>query len=121
MELTNSLTFLSPKRIEKFWENFDRSKDCWIWKGAKNNKGYGQVRINYKCYLIHRLSFFYTKGYLDANRLICHTCNNRACGKPQHLFHGTAKDNTEDALRKGTLKPKENGAMSGHTKRNYFQ
>lgn len=32
---------------------------------------------------------------------VCHTCDNRQCIRDSHHFLGTAKDNMQDAMRKG--------------------
>jgi hypothetical protein len=34
---------------------------------------------------------------------VLHRCDRRLCGNPRHLFPGTARDNWEDALAKGTI------------------
>ena len=40
-------------------------------------------------------------GPLNSNIFVCHTCDNPHCILDAHHFPGTAKDNTQDMVRKG--------------------
>lgn len=40
--------------------------------------------------------------------LVCHTCDNRKCVKPDHLFLGTYKENYNDAKKKGRVSVPDN-------------
>ena len=35
---------------------------------------------------------------------ICHACNNEKCSNPKHLYWGTAQENRQDQIAKGTDK-----------------
>jgi hypothetical protein len=35
---------------------------------------------------------------------ICHACNNEKCSNPVHLYWGTAKENRQDQILRGTSK-----------------
>ncbi len=74
---------------------------CWVWNGANNGVGYGQVNIMKRRRYAHRIMYEDAFGPIPKGLFVLHRCDNRACCKPTHLFLGTAKDNTHDMLAKG--------------------
>ena len=85
---------------------FITEKGCWEWKGDVHPNGYGYT-TNYetgKKKHVHRISYEIFKGQIPKGLYICHHCDNPCCINPEHLWAGTAKENMQDAKKKGRLK-----------------
>lgn len=91
---------------DRFWQYVSRGPGrnvCWLWNGTMKDGGYGTFKLRpNRSATAHRAAYILTYGEIgDSSIQVCHTCDNRRCVRPSHLFLGTALDNMRDCIAKG--------------------
>ena len=90
---------------------------CWLWKLSAGSHGYGQLFWDRRVQTAHRFAYRLFCGDPGAKQ-INHTCGNRRCCNPAHLYAGTQLENFQDMLRHGTHvpPPHKRGSAVGNSK-----
>jgi hypothetical protein len=74
---------------------------CWEWQGYRLRGNYGQMYYRSKCWVTHRLAYHLFKGPIPKGLGVCHSCDNKACCNPDHLWLGDRTANMRDLQAKG--------------------
>lgn len=75
---------------------------CIPWLGAKTRAGYGSIRVTalHAKTTAHRAAWVLKRGDIPPEISVLHRCDYPSCVNVDHLFLGTALDNTADMVRK---------------------
>jgi hypothetical protein len=90
---------------------------CLEWQGYLNPKGYGKIArggnvADFGMTYVHIAAYELFIGPVPAGMEVCHSCDNRPCCEPTHLFLGTHKQNMEDMVAKSRQARGERSAAS---------
>ncbi len=94
--------------LERFEAKYipEPNSGCWLWVGARGAGGYGCFHLDEDrgIKLAHRCSWLLHRGHMPEPSIkVCHSCDNKLCVNPEHLWLGSQRDNMRDCFAKGRM------------------
>lgn len=86
---------LSKEKLTEFHSKINKTGECWLWKGKLNKAGYGQFSYNSTWFIVSRIMYYVIHGEVNPYLMVCHSCNNPICCKPEHLYLDTCSGNVQ--------------------------
>jgi hypothetical protein len=83
------------RTLEKFRVKLNDSR-CYGWSGAIRTNGFPKIYVEGRSIGAHRATWMVTHGKIPEHHYVRHTCDNKHCTNPNHLF--TSKDRSSKKL-----------------------
>ena len=86
---------MSMTAFERFerWVEPEPMSGCWLWLGARDSSGYGQLWVNGRVVGAHRFAYETFIGPIAAGLHLDHGCRNHSCVNPGHVEPVTVLEN----------------------------
>ena len=103
----------------RFFSRVRMTDGCWVWTGARNDRGYGQIaipgrrgpgRLRY----VHRVMYDLTVGDIPTGYDLDHLCRNPSCVRPDHLEAVTHRENSLRGISTHARNAAKTECLNGH-------
>ena len=73
---------------------------CHEWQSTLHRDGYGKFWFDGAQRPAHRVAWILFVGEIPEDKWVLHTCDNRKCVNPAHLYLGNAQQNVRDKIER---------------------
>src|SRR5690242_14759734 len=100
---------------ERIRRHTDRTLSCWLWTGALDTNGYGQLGITGKSRKpAHKVIYELNLGEVPIGMELDHLCRVRKCVNPGHLEPVSQYENNRRGFSPPSVNGKKTHCAKGH-------
>ena len=104
-----------PSEEERFWKYVEKTDDlCWIWVGARDQRGYGRFYSSRRMFSAHRFSYEMHVCPIPDGLTIDHLCRRHSCVNPAHLEAVSMRENALRGIGVTAVNAKKTNCPKGH-------
>ena len=104
-----SRKYTLDEAVAAFWSKVNKDgptqphmeTPCWLWTGALDGWGYGQLCSFGLGRGAHRVAYILAIGQIPPNALVLHACDEPRCVNASHLRAGSNTENSRDRENRG--------------------
>lgn len=108
---------------ERIWAFIDKTPACWLWTGARNDAGYGQLHLGGRTVFAHRTVYELLVGPIPDGLQLDHLCRTPLCVRPTHLEPVSPAQNIRRGMSPSAILWRSGHCSHGHrwTPENTYQ
>jgi hypothetical protein len=108
-----AVCFLPFVRVARF-PSMRLGTPCWMWEGARNERGYGVMVLPDGPMTASRFALEWVLRTSLGDDYALHRCDEAPCVNPLHLYVGTHSDNARDLSARGSNSRTSYAPFTGH-------
>lgn len=103
-----------------FWPKVLKTDSCWLWQSGLDHEGRARITIGggpnkISISAARYLMMLRLERILSEKECVLHTCDNKVCVNPDHLWIGTKAENNRDRSQK-QRSARLRGSINGNSK-----
>ena len=102
---------------ERFWAKVEITPSCWLWTGAINSHGYGNIGlggVNGGTASAYCVAYQLLVGPIPEGMELDHLCRNTRCVNPDHLEPVTHRENLLRGRTVAGVNSRKTHCVHGH-------
>lgn len=98
----------------RFWSKVRKTESCWLWMGARNKDGHGNLWVKPRVVYAHVFAYELLVGKVPNGLELDHLCRVPYCVNPAHLEAVTHRENVLRGVGTAAIHARKTHCKRGH-------